>query len=95
MDAQSPTSGPGSTSPASPYEGVRSAPPPVSQAASFAAIFERHMATARSEIEGVRAEIASLRDGGARPRDIATPLDWLEGDVNGRCGHAAEGDVDR
>ena len=32
-------------------------------AASFAAIFERHMATARSEIADVRAEIASLRDG--------------------------------
>ncbi len=66
MDALSPTSGPGSTSPVSPYEGVRSAPPPATQAASFAAVFERHMATARSEIEGVRAEIASLRDGGAR-----------------------------
>ena len=65
MDGLSPSGLP-STSPVSPYEGVRNAPPPASQAASFAAIFERHMASARSEIEGVRAEIASLRDGGAR-----------------------------
>ncbi len=61
MDALSPT-GPGG---AASHEVARTASPPA-QAASFAAVLERRIASARSEINGVRAEIASLREGGAR-----------------------------
>lgn len=64
MDALSPLSGsPSTTTPS--VEGSRRAesmPTP----ASFAAVLERQIASTRSEIEGVRAEIASLREGGAR-----------------------------
>lgn len=96
MDALSPTS----TSPTpgvSPYEGVRAAPAPVTQA-SFAAIFEKHLAGARSEIEGVRAEIASLRDGGARnlamsPRASESSKSMSVADVMARLKTMSTGDT--
>lgn len=61
MDALSPIAPSG----AAPFEPVRVASPQA-PASSFAAILERQMSSARAEIDGVRAEIASLRDGGAR-----------------------------
>lgn len=62
MDALSPIST-GTSAAGLPAEGVRQASP---APASFAAALERQLASTRSEIDGVRAEIASLREGGAR-----------------------------
>ncbi len=95
MDALSPIS----SGVVPPYEGARVAPPPVSQAASFAAILERQLSTARSEIEGVRAEIASLRDGGARSLAISqrSPADTTRpasiADVAARLKSMSTGDI--
>ena len=64
MDALSPTSSGATLDGSSPgrVSGAPGATPP----ASFAAILQRQLASTRSEIEDVRSEIASLRDGGAR-----------------------------
>ena len=67
MDALSPVSGASNSGAA--VDGARSTPP--ASPASFAAILDRQIANTRSEIDGVRAEIASLREGGARGLALA------------------------
>lgn len=60
MDALSPIST-GATATPSPADATRNAP---ATPVSFAAVLERQIAEARSRVDGVRAEIASLRNGG-------------------------------
>ena len=45
----------------------RSAPPPAAQAANFARLLQSYMASQRARVQGVRSEIAALRNGGALP----------------------------
>jgi len=79
-----------------PAEGVRRAQPVAP--ASFAAALERQISSTRSEIEGVRAEIASLREGGARGLALSsrpsvdTQRPMSIADVAARLKSAATGD---
>jgi soluble lytic murein transglycosylase-like protein len=81
-----------------PYDSLR-AGAPQAEAASFAAILERQLAGARSEINSVRAEIASLREGGARNlarnsgRTAAATRPMSIADVAARLKSSSTGDV--
>lgn len=95
MDALSPAStGAAGSGPSA--ESARYAPS--TTPASFAAVLERQIADARSRVDGVRAEIASLRDGGSvearvRPSRVATaPRTMSAADVAARLRSTSTGD---
>lgn len=96
MDALSPVST-GVPAGGLPAEGARGAPPGTAPA-SFAAALERQLAGTRSQIDGVRAEIAALREGGARglalpPRPAAGAQRPMSiADVAARLRSASTGD---
>ncbi|MBM4409984.1 MAG: hypothetical protein FJ037_01420 [Chloroflexi bacterium] len=95
MDGLTPIST-GPSGAGAPAEGVRRAQPVAP--ASFAAALERQISSTRSEIEGVRAEIASLREGGARGLALSsrpsvdTQRPMSIADVAARLKSAATGD---